>query len=91
MPNVTNATPVPTSTVDYNFTVTYTCQVGYSHSAGDLTRSCNANGSLTGTTPVCTSKLRWQCWHRFIYIIMCKMFKRHLVSIGVSFWKINMN
>ena len=57
VPNVANATPVPPSTVDYNSTVTYTCQVGYSHSAGDLTRSCNADGSLTETTPVCTSKL----------------------------------
>ena len=57
VPNVTNATPVPPSTVDYNSDVTYTCQDGYSHTAGDLTRSCNADGSLTGTTPVCTSKL----------------------------------
>ena len=57
MSNVTNATPDPPSTVDYNSAVTYTCQVGYSHTAGDLTRSCNADGSLTGTTPVCTSKL----------------------------------
>ena len=57
VPNVTNATPVPPSTVDYNSDVTYTCQVGYSHTAGDLTRGCNADGSLTGTTPVCTRKL----------------------------------
>ena len=85
MPNVAKATPVPPSTVDYNSTVTYTCQVGYSHSAGDLTRRCNADGSLTGTTPVCTGKLRWQWWHRVIYISMCKMFRRYLGSIGGSF------
>ena len=56
VPNVTNATPVPPSTVDYSSTVTYTCQDGYSHTAGDLTSSCNADGSLTGSSPVCTSK-----------------------------------
>ena len=58
MPTVTNATPVPASSVDYDSNVTYTCEDGYSHTAGDLTRSCNADGSLTGTTPVCTSKLQ---------------------------------
>ena len=58
VPTVTNATPVPASTVDYNSNVTYTCADGYSHVAGDLTRSCNADGSITGTTPVCTSKLQ---------------------------------
>ena len=56
--NVTNATPVQASSVDYNSNVTYTCEDGYSHTAGDLTRSCNADGSLTGSPPVCTSKLQ---------------------------------
>ena len=59
VPTVTDATPVKVSSVDYNSNVTYTCADGYSHTAGDLTRSCNADGSLTGTTPVCTSKLQW--------------------------------
>ena len=58
VPTVTNATPVPASSVDYNSNVSYTCADGYSHTAGDLTRSCSADGSLTGTTPVCTSKLQ---------------------------------
>ena len=58
VPTVTNATPVPASSVDYNSNVTYTCADGYSHTAGDLTRSCNADGSLTGTTPVCRGKLQ---------------------------------
>ena len=57
MPNVANATPVPPSSVDYSSDVTYICQDGHSHSGGDLTRRCEADGSLTGTTPVCTSKL----------------------------------
>ena len=58
VPNVTNATPVPASSVDYDSNVTYTCENGYSHTSGDLTRSCNADGSLTGTPPVCTSELQ---------------------------------
>ena len=62
VPTVTNATAVPASSVDYDSNVTYTCVDGYSHTAGDLTRSCNADGSLTGTPPVCTSELQWQCW-----------------------------
>ena len=56
VPTVINAIPVPASSVDYDSNVTYTCVDGYRHTAGDLTRSCNADGSLTGTTPVCTSK-----------------------------------
>ena len=58
VPTVANAIPVPASSVDYNSNVTYTCADGKFHVAGDLTRSCNADGSLTGTTPVCTSKLQ---------------------------------
>ena len=58
VPTVTNAAPVPASSVDYDSNVTYTCEEGYSHTAGDLTRSCNADGSLTGTPPVCTSELQ---------------------------------
>ena len=55
---VSNATPVPSGTIDYNSEVIYTCEYGYSHTAGNLTLSCQANGSLTGSTPVCTSKLQ---------------------------------
>ena len=78
MPNVTNATPVPPSTVDYNSDVTYTCQDGYSHTAGDLTRTCKADGSLKGSSPVCTSKLQWQCWHGDLYVSSCKLFKKQV-------------
>ena len=58
VPTVSNANPVPLSTIDYNSEVTYTCQDGYSHTTGNLTRTCKADGSLTGTLPVCTSKLQ---------------------------------
>ena len=44
------------STIDYSTNITYTCQTGYSHTAGNLTRNCNADGSLTGSLPVCSSK-----------------------------------
>ena len=43
VPIVTNATPVPPLTVDYNSTVTYTCQDVHSHTARDLTRTCKAD------------------------------------------------
>ena len=58
VPPVANAAPVPAYPVDYDLNVTYTCEDGYSHTSGDLTRRCNADGSLTGTTPVCTSELQ---------------------------------
>ena len=58
VPSVTNAIPVPPSTVDYNSNIKYTCQDGYTHRAGDLTRTCKVDGSLTGSFPVCTSKLK---------------------------------
>ena len=56
MASVSNAIPSLLSTVDYNSNGTYTCQDGYSDTAGDLTRTWKADGLLTRTTPVCTSK-----------------------------------
>ena len=58
MPTVTNATPVPPSTVDYNSTVTYTCQDVHSNAARDLIITCKADGLLIGSSPVCTTKLK---------------------------------
>ena len=50
-----NANPNENS-IDFGNTVQYTCVTGYEHASGDLTRTCQANGSLTGTAPVCTGK-----------------------------------
>jgi len=36
--------------------VTYTCNYGYSHTGGDLVRTCNGNGQLTGNSPICSRK-----------------------------------
>ena len=56
VPTVDNANQShESSTIDYNTTIAYTCQTGYSHTDGNLTRSCNADGSLTVSTPVCKS------------------------------------
>ena len=55
VPSVDQATASPESTINYNTDVTYTCNAGYTLS-GDATRRCNADGSLTGTEPVCNSK-----------------------------------
>ena len=60
VPTVTNTDQIPFSTIEYNADVTYTCQDGYSHTAGTLTRSCKADGTLKGSTPLCTSKLQLQ-------------------------------
>ena len=56
VPAVANAAPTPSSPINYNTHVTYTCQTGYNHTDGDLTRTCQADGSLTGSLPVCMSK-----------------------------------
>ena len=68
VPTVSNATVNTPPNIEYNSTVTYTCQAGFSHTAGDLTRSCRADRSLTGSTPVCSSKLHYQCWLSVILI-----------------------
>ena len=57
---VSNAMPNSPSPTDYNTDVSYTCQTGYNHTDGDLTRTCLADGSLTGSLPVCTSKFQLQ-------------------------------
>ena len=57
VPYVSNAYADQTSAINYNTAVSYTCYNGYSHTGGDLTRTCKADGQLTGSTPVCTSKL----------------------------------
>ena len=66
--NVTDASKNPDLRVySYNDAVTYSCKTGYEHTAGDLTRTCTAIDTLSGTDPVCTSKLfslqnSIQCW-----------------------------
>ena len=56
VPGVPNSDQSSQSTINYNTAVTYTCNTGYSNTGGQLTRTCLAGGSLTGDTPVCTSK-----------------------------------
>ena len=60
VPIVDQATANPESPINYNTAVTYTCNTGYTLS-GDATRRCNADGSLTGTEPVCNSKYQGKC------------------------------
>ena len=56
VPGVPNSDQSSQSTITYNTAVTYTCSTGYSNTGGQLTRTCQARGSLTGDPPVCTSK-----------------------------------
>ena len=53
------------SVIGYNTDVEYTCHPGYTHTEGDLIRTCLDDCSLTGSPPVCTSKLRGESWLHF--------------------------
>ena len=53
--NVTHASKDPNQVYGYYDNVTYTCDSGYEHTAGNLTRSCMAINTWSGTTPECTS------------------------------------
>ena len=41
---------------DYNTDITYTCDTGYEHTSGDLTRTCTASSAWSGTALVCSSR-----------------------------------
>ena len=41
---------------DYNTVVTYSCDAGFEHISGDLSRRCEAINTWTGTAPTCGSK-----------------------------------
>ena len=57
VPDVAHAMPTPESMIDYDTDVEYTCDPGYTNTSGDLIRTSKEDGSLTGSPPVCTSKL----------------------------------
>ena len=44
------------ATYEYSTSISYTCDTGYSHTSGDLLRTCQANTTWSGTEPVCMSK-----------------------------------
>lgn len=57
---VSNAAMSPNSaTFDYNTAVTYSCNVGYNYTSGDLVRTCQADSTWSGTAPTCTSKVNF--------------------------------
>ena len=39
---------------DYNTNVVYSCDVGFERASGDLTRTCQADRSWSGTAPSCS-------------------------------------
>ncbi|XP_053393015.1 uncharacterized protein LOC123564401 isoform X2 [Mercenaria mercenaria] len=39
---------------NYNTSVTYSCNLGFNHTSGDLVRTCNETASWTNALPVCT-------------------------------------
>ena len=57
VPTVGNATYLPNQAlIDYNNIVTYTCDLLFDHTAGDLVRTCQPDFSWSGTEPTCTRK-----------------------------------
>ena len=63
---VDNADQNPqSSTIDFDTNLIYTCKTGYSHTGGNLTRSCKADGSLTRSIPVCTGRFARNTWTKF--------------------------
>ena len=45
------------STYDYDTSVVYSCNTGYSKTAGDLSRKCIDTNTWSGTAPTCSGKL----------------------------------
>ena len=56
--NVTNAQVLSVRDVLYDHTVEYDCEPGYLHEGGDLVRTCQDNGVLSGEPPICIGKYR---------------------------------
>ena len=54
---VANTVNNPTEPVSYPDSVTYTCNPGYTHVSGDLTRNCQPDGTWSGIPPVCQGRL----------------------------------
>jgi len=40
----------------FGVALTYSCILGYNHTTGDLTRTCQSSGQWSGTLPACASK-----------------------------------
>jgi len=58
VPPVDFALPNPyLNEVRYPSLVTYTCQAGYQHVGGDLVRTCQADGTLSGVAPTCEGRV----------------------------------
>ena len=52
----TNAHLLTEGEVVYNSTIEYICETGYKHTGGELVRTCQDNGVLSGEPPICTGK-----------------------------------
>ena len=53
--NVDGASKSPDKpSYNYNEAVTYSCNLGYDHTSGDLVNTCSAIDTWSGAEPVCT-------------------------------------
>ena len=55
--------------VRYNSTATYECLPGYELKEGDKTRMCVANGSWSGSSPICVCKYSYVRMYIRMYTI----------------------
>lgn len=53
--------------VEYQSRAFYNCSTGYRLTAGDLTRTCGAEGAWSGSEPVCTGEYNMQLNKLAIY------------------------
>ena len=83
-PTVSNASSNPASPIEYNTAVTYVCQPGYNHTDGDLTRTCQADGSLTGSLPECTSKFQRCLCITILYFGHFRIFRRSTINSRIK-------
>ena len=60
---------VKSNEVRYNSTATYECLPGYELKEGDKTRMCLANGSWSGSSPICVRKYSYVCMYIRMYTI----------------------
>ena len=54
--DVTNTGHSPTTALAINQVVLYTCDTGYTHTSGNLYRTCQSDGTLSGSPPICQRK-----------------------------------
>ena len=76
---VSDASMTPNKALyDHNEAVTYTCEIGFEKTSGDLTRMCTAIDTWSGSQPVCTG-METNCVHVFSIFSITNIYSRNLL------------